>query len=131
MALDACPRYFSPYPLTESEADELAVTPGSTASQPVKIPGVHKVTARSHGRTSDLLAGGLGRAHAGERSMLWVCEMCFKYMADCNSYELHIVGFLLLFYPFLYFDGHPEIMQRETSAREKGLSTWGAHNMGS
>ncbi|KAF9466956.1 acyl-CoA N-acyltransferase [Collybia nuda] len=81
--------YFSPYPLTESEADEFAVTPG-TAAQSTKIPGVHKVTPRSHGRTSDLLAGGLGRAHAGERSMLWVCEMCFKYMADCNSYELHL-----------------------------------------
>lgn len=73
--------------------DELAVTQGSTVSQSVRIPGVQKVTARSHGRTSDLLAGGLGRAHGGEKSMLWVCEMCFKYMADNNSYELHVVCF--------------------------------------
>lgn len=101
------PRYFSPYPLTESEADELAVTPGSSVPQSTRIPGVHKVTPRSHGRTSDLLAGGLGRAHAGERSMLWVCEMCFKYMADCNSYELHLVSRLVAPHLLADLDGHP------------------------
>lgn len=88
-------RYFSPYPLTESEVDELALNqPTSTGlTQSPRIPGVHKVTARSHGRTSDLLAGGLGRTHASEKSILWVCEMCFKYMADGSSYELHVVRF--------------------------------------
>lgn len=83
-------RYFSPYPLTDAE-EEIPVTSTSSTSQP-KIPGVQKTTARSHGRTSDLLAGGLGRAHAGpEKAMLWVCQQCFKYMADGASYDLHVV----------------------------------------
>ncbi|KAF9007906.1 acyl-CoA N-acyltransferase [Cyathus striatus] len=75
--------YFSPYPLIETEIDE----PG--AANAPKIPGVARVTARSHGRTSDLLAGGLGRHGAGEKAMLWVCDFCFKYMAEPMSYEVH------------------------------------------
>ncbi|KAG5643003.1 hypothetical protein DXG03_001781 [Asterophora parasitica] len=79
--------YFSPYPLTDTELDD---PPPSSATQ---IPGVHKASARAHGRTSDLLAGGLGRNYPGsEKAMLWVCQQCFKYMADGNSYDLHIVS---------------------------------------
>ncbi|KAF5376893.1 hypothetical protein D9615_007224 [Tricholomella constricta] len=86
--------YFSPYPLTDTELDD--PPPASAASSAAgvmtpKIPGVHKATARSHGRTSDLLAGGLGRNYVGgEKAMLWVCQQCFKYMADGNSYDLHV-----------------------------------------
>lgn len=86
-------RYFSPYPLAESEADDGGAShaPASSAQAP-RIPGVHRATVRSHGRTSDLLAGGLGRTHGvGERSILWVCDRCFKYMADGLSWELHVV----------------------------------------
>ncbi|PPQ69230.1 hypothetical protein CVT25_006947 [Psilocybe cyanescens] len=79
------PWYFSPYPLTETEAEEVASASNQAA---VKIPGVARATARSHGRTSDLLAGGLLRQHSGE-SMLWVCHFCFKYMADGGPWELH------------------------------------------
>ncbi|KAF8174723.1 acyl-CoA N-acyltransferase [Pholiota molesta] len=79
------PWYFSPYPLTETEADEFIDAPAQPAT---KIPGVARATVRSHGRTSDLLAGGLLRPHTGE-SMLWVCHFCFKYMADGTPWELH------------------------------------------
>ncbi|KAG5649878.1 hypothetical protein H0H81_001670 [Sphagnurus paluster] len=81
--------YFSPYPLTETELDEPPPAPSALAGS--KIPGVSKATPRSHGRTSDLLAGGLGRNYAGgEKASLWVCQQCFKYMADGNSYDLHL-----------------------------------------
>lgn len=89
-------RYFSPYPLVENEVDDgkdKEESGGPSSRAYTKIPGVHRATARSHGRTSDLLAGGLGRTHVvGERSMLWVCEMCFKYMTDGLSWELHKVS---------------------------------------
>ncbi|KAA1468329.1 acyl-CoA N-acyltransferase [Dentipellis sp. KUC8613] len=76
--------YFSPYPLSETEPDTEPVTAE-------RIAGVARATARSHGRTSDLLAGGLGRDHAAtERSVLWVCDRCFKYMADGTSWEGHV-----------------------------------------
>ncbi|KAF8878430.1 acyl-CoA N-acyltransferase [Infundibulicybe gibba] len=84
--------YFSPYPLTETETDEAPLshnTNGTGSHGPGRIPGVNKATPRSHGRTSDLLAGGLGRTQLVEKAMLWVCEMCFKYMADGSSWELH------------------------------------------
>lgn len=86
-------RYFSPYPLTETEAEDVATTPHSHGpSSTARIPGVSRSSIRSHGRTSDLLAGGLGRSHAGpEKAMLWVCDRCFKYMAEGPSYESHIV----------------------------------------
>ncbi len=66
-------------------------TMSSTPPAPAtRIPGVTRATVRSHGRTSDLLAGGLLRPHTGE-SMLWVCHFCFKYMADGVPWELHKV----------------------------------------
>ncbi|KAH0590063.1 hypothetical protein H2248_000239 [Termitomyces sp. 'cryptogamus'] len=79
--------YFSPYPLTETEIDD----PTSSDATP-KIPGVTKATARSHGRTSDLLAGGLLRGATGpgtEKAQLWVCQQCFKYMSEWALYENH------------------------------------------
>ncbi|KAF9556339.1 acyl-CoA N-acyltransferase [Agrocybe pediades] len=79
------PWYFSPYPLMETEVEDMA---GSSGSQLPKIPGVARTTARSHGRTSDMLAGGLQRQTNGE-SMLWVCHFCFKYMVDGILWELH------------------------------------------
>ncbi|KII94412.1 hypothetical protein PLICRDRAFT_36682 [Plicaturopsis crispa FD-325 SS-3] len=85
--------YFSPYPLSETETDAPGTPNASTSSsaQTAKIPGVNRATFKSHGRTSDLLAGGLGRTHgSGERSILWVCDRCFKYMADGALWELHV-----------------------------------------
>ncbi|THV01281.1 acyl-CoA N-acyltransferase [Dendrothele bispora CBS 962.96] len=80
--------YFSPYPLTENEDHEPAQTTSSAGTP--KTAGVHKPTARSHARTADLFASGLNRSNAqGERSLLWVCDMCFKYMTDNTSWELH------------------------------------------
>ncbi|KAI0063101.1 acyl-CoA N-acyltransferase [Artomyces pyxidatus] len=77
--------YFSPYPLSETETED------PPAPAETRIAGVARATLRSHGRTSDLLAGGLGREHgSGERSVLWVCDRCFKYMADGTSWEAHI-----------------------------------------
>ncbi|KAF4584674.1 hypothetical protein EYR40_004660 [Pleurotus pulmonarius] len=46
--------YFSPYPLSEGEADDIS------------------------------------RPHtSSEKAILWVCDKCFKYMADGSSWELH------------------------------------------
>ncbi|KAI6107360.1 acyl-CoA N-acyltransferase [Pisolithus croceorrhizus] len=105
--------YFSPYPLTESELEEPATAhrdhkpPSSRASptssgampsrppkpigRPPKISGVQRTTLRSHGRTSDLLAGGLTRSHlTGEQSVLWVCDRCFKYITEGPVWEIHV-----------------------------------------
>ncbi|KAG7090604.1 hypothetical protein E1B28_009706 [Marasmius oreades] len=72
--------YFSPYPLTENEDPE----PVSTSSSSVaRIPGV------SRARAEDLFAGGLHKSHGQHRSVLWVCDMCFKYMTDGLSWESH------------------------------------------
>ncbi|KIJ68858.1 hypothetical protein HYDPIDRAFT_37281 [Hydnomerulius pinastri MD-312] len=82
--------YFSPYPLTESEVEDGSATQAGSSAPTSKIPGVNRATMRSHGRTSDLLAGGLTRSHlSGEKSILWVCERCFKYMAEGSTWELH------------------------------------------
>ncbi|KAF8555943.1 acyl-CoA N-acyltransferase [Imleria badia] len=79
--------YFSPYPLTESEAEESIPAQGRPSTPTPKTPGVNR---RPHTRTSDLLAGDFARSHpAGEKSVLWVCERCFKYMAEGSIWELH------------------------------------------
>ncbi|KAJ7363754.1 acyl-CoA N-acyltransferase [Mycena albidolilacea] len=94
--------YFSPYPLMENEESELVIGgstavnghqtpqngagPSAVASPMPKIPGVRHTTARSHARVLDLLAGGLART---EKTLLWVCEFCFKYMTDPALYEIH------------------------------------------
>ncbi|KAI0358830.1 acyl-CoA N-acyltransferase [Trametes cingulata] len=83
--------YFSPYPLTEAESDETGTPSAQAPHSASKIPGVSRSSIRSHGRTSDLLAGGLGRTHGtGQNSTLWVCDRCFKYMAEGLSWELHV-----------------------------------------
>ncbi|KAF8627298.1 hypothetical protein AX17_006343 [Amanita inopinata Kibby_2008] len=84
--------YFSPYPLTESELEDSAAPGPHKGAAGSRIPGIPRSTPRSHGRTSDLLAGGLGRQNigpGGERATLWVCDMCFKYMADGLTWEMH------------------------------------------
>ncbi|KIL62189.1 hypothetical protein M378DRAFT_187391 [Amanita muscaria Koide BX008] len=106
--------YFSPYPLTEPELEDNAASTSSLSpsNSPAfastsntrgaaqksamniagaRIPGVPRTTPRSHVRTSDLLAGGLGRQNMppGERATLWVCDMCFKYMAEGLTWEMH------------------------------------------
>ncbi|RPD59449.1 acyl-CoA N-acyltransferase [Lentinus tigrinus ALCF2SS1-6] len=83
--------YFSPYPLTESEAEDAGVPNAQAPPAPGRIPGVARSSIRSHGRTSDLFAGGLGRSHGvGQNSTLWVCDRCFKYMAEGQAWELHV-----------------------------------------
>lgn len=77
------------------EAEEEEFDPGHVGA---KIPGVARATARSHGRTSDLLAGGLLRTNTGA-STLWVCHFCFKYMSDGVPWELHKVRPLQLHLP--------------------------------
>ena len=37
----------------------------------------------------DLFAGAVNRENAG--GVLWVCDRCFKYMADGTSWEVHMV----------------------------------------
>lgn len=82
-------RYFSPYPLAELEVEESS-TPQGSSTPTLRAPGVNR---RPHVRTSDLLAGGLTRSQlTGEKSILWVCERCFKYMAEGSIWELHAVS---------------------------------------
>lgn len=102
--------YFSPYPLTESEADsEPSSTPApppavalftmSASHMPRAPPSIGsrlpRASMRAHGRTSELTAGGPGRerAHANEgkdsESVLWVCDRCFKYMTEGAVWEGH------------------------------------------
>ncbi|PFH48225.1 hypothetical protein AMATHDRAFT_6029 [Amanita thiersii Skay4041] len=99
--------YFSPYPVVEWEIDDNTSSsspfPASSSnSSPVKrgaapgpgpkTAGPSRPTPRSHGRTSDLLAGSLGRQNLGpdgELANLWVCDMCFKYMVDGSNWEMH------------------------------------------
>ena len=79
-------RYFSPYPISDEEESQHVNSSGP------RIPGVSRTTIRSHGRTSDLLAGGLHRYNSdGRKADLYVCDMCFKYMADPTSWEAHKV----------------------------------------
>ncbi|TFK86527.1 acyl-CoA N-acyltransferase [Polyporus arcularius HHB13444] len=83
--------YFSPYPLTEAEAEDAGVPNAQAPHAAARIPGVARSSIRSHGRTSDLFAGGLGRSHGvGQNSTLWVCDRCFKYMAEGLTWELHV-----------------------------------------
>lgn len=57
---------------------------------------LHRTSLRSHGRTADMLAGGLNRdisRENGQPSILWVCDRCFKYMTDGVPFEIHAVSF--------------------------------------
>jgi len=69
MYLTPYPRYFSPYPLTDGEGEDVL----------------------GHGRTMDLFAGAVNRENVG--GILWVCDRCFKYMIDGTSWEVHMVRF--------------------------------------
>jgi histone acetyltransferase HTATIP/histone acetyltransferase MYST1 len=90
-------RYFSPYPVTESESNDATSSaaprgPPTPAGPGQKVVGVSRASIRAHGRTSDLLAGGLNRSHSRlEHSVLWVCDRCFKYMTDGTLWEVHTV----------------------------------------
>lgn len=105
--------YFSPYPLMENEIEsEPSSTPAppshfalpqpsashTSRAPPTSIgPRLPRATVRSHGRTSDLFAGGLGRERThgvdGKESgsVLWVCDRCFKYMTEGTVWEGHCV----------------------------------------
>jgi hypothetical protein len=76
-------RYYSPYPPTESDADDTNASASQRAS-PFTQPGSSRVAARgTQGRTQGV----------GLKPLLWVCDRCFKYMSDGRSWELHIVRF--------------------------------------
>ncbi|KIK66011.1 hypothetical protein GYMLUDRAFT_38482 [Collybiopsis luxurians FD-317 M1] len=79
--------YFSPYPLTENEDVESVSTPQGSNVAINRVPGVTRATNRAHGRTSDMLAAGMGRRV--EKEILYVCDMCFKYMTDASTWEAH------------------------------------------
>jgi len=125
-------RYFSPYPLTETEVAEGEDLTASSSNQSLtKIPGVVRATPRSHGRTSDLLAGGLQRHNAGE-SLLWVCHFCFKYMAEGGPWELHKVCYRSLSLRFISWHWHSitEGLQDETPTWKESLPTRRSHHLG-
>jgi hypothetical protein len=107
-----------------------SAAPGSS-----RIPGVPRATPRSHVRTSDLLAGGLGRQNVGERATLWVCDMCFKYMGDGLTWEMHKVWVIRFFFIFtmrsLFTMFWIEAMYCETSSRPQSLPTRSTYDMGS
>ncbi|KAF8139710.1 acyl-CoA N-acyltransferase [Boletus edulis] len=54
--------YYSPYPLTESEAEESAPAQDRSSTPTLKTSG----------------------------SVMWVCDRCFKYMAEGSTWELHV-----------------------------------------
>ena len=144
-------RYFSPYPLTESEVEDpirdatgspgpsalpsvprgRGRPPGSASNRPPKIPGVQRTTLRSHGRTSDLLAGGLTRSHLTvDKSVLWVCERCFKYMSEGSVWEMHAVSGISDARWFRFILRAIEEMRQETSPRTEGVPARCAYDMG-
>jgi hypothetical protein len=71
--------------------DDLESSSSALQSQPTRTSGTSRTTGRPHGRTLDLLMGRLEHARGGDRALLFVCEMCFKYMTDGAAYEAHIV----------------------------------------
>ncbi|KZV95624.1 acyl-CoA N-acyltransferase [Exidia glandulosa HHB12029] len=87
--------YFSPFPMLETEGkdDETPVDPlaaARVASAPSSRPaGVIRTTLKAHGRTADIVAGGLGRDKLQGEANIWVCDRCFKYMRDSSSWEYH------------------------------------------
>ena len=107
--------YFSPYPLMEGELESepsSTPAPSSSVGPPVSSSAgakharapppsmgsrLPRASVRAHGRTSDLLASGLGRerTHGSDgkehESVLWVCDKCFKYMTDGAVWEGHCV----------------------------------------
>ncbi|KAJ8088860.1 hypothetical protein PM082_014106 [Marasmius tenuissimus] len=75
--------YFSPYPLTDSHHEDTELVSASTSN-------VNRGHTASRARASDLFAGGLYKhTGQGDKAILWVCEMCFKYMTDGPSWEAH------------------------------------------
>ena len=85
-------RYFSPYPLSEPEVDDAGTPSAKGNHSATRIPGAPRTAFHTFGRTSDLLAGGAPRTSGtGHNATLWVCDKCFKYMAEGLSWELHLV----------------------------------------
>lgn len=85
-------RYYSPYPLWETEPeDHLSIQSSSNKASP--SPGSRSaVNIRALTRASDLFIGNVGQDDVStENSILWVCDKCFKYMRDGMSFELHSV----------------------------------------
>lgn len=127
-------RYFSPYPLTETEVAEGEDMTASSSNQSLtKIPGVVRATPRSHGRTSDLLAGGLQRHNTTGESLLWVCHFCFKYMAEGGPWELHKVRYHSPSFQVLTDIGHSikERLQDETPPWKESVPTRRSYHLGS
>ncbi|KAF8531027.1 acyl-CoA N-acyltransferase [Gautieria morchelliformis] len=90
--------YFSPYPVSDIEQEEGLVPASSDPFAAARAAdrqrlhgGMSRSTHRAHGRTADLVAGGLSRdsnVPLGDTT-LWVCDRCFKYMREGVLWELH------------------------------------------
>ncbi|KZP26050.1 hypothetical protein FIBSPDRAFT_820112 [Athelia psychrophila] len=82
--------YHSPYPLSDVDVDDDSAT---TTTPAIRVAGV----GRGHGnarpqasRNNDIYVGSLGRTQViTERPLLWVCDRCFKYMADGPTWDIH------------------------------------------
>jgi hypothetical protein len=118
------PRYFSPYPLFDFEVDDLEAPPVTPQSHSARVGGVSRAGGRSRGRALDLLMGKLDRPRGAEKALLFVCEMCFKYMTDPSAYEAHTVrlAFVFLSRQVELLMSHIEILHSQTSAGEESLS---------
>lgn len=79
-----CRRYHSPYPIARDGSD---LTPSTFAPNIVddKMGRVHTrgIEAKPGDKTP--------QSASKEEGILWVCDRCFKYMADGKSWELHTV----------------------------------------
>ena len=90
--------------MSESEQEEGTITSSdpfaaARAADKQRQQGGVRTTLRAHGRTADLVAGGLGRGSAPSGyTTLWVCDRCFKYMREGVHWELHTVSSLLHMY---------------------------------
>lgn len=85
-------RYFSPYPIAELEAEQAGGNNDadtSAQSYSRRPSGAGRATIRSHPRTADLVASGQHSDSTSGESVLWVCEMCLKYMKDGTTWDLH------------------------------------------
>lgn len=124
-------RYYSPYPKGDGEPDEPLVPSHKLYDPsvlPTRITGVNRTTSRSHGRTSDLFAGGMGRTFkAGETPTLFVCDRCFKYMTDGRTWDSHMVRLMYIFVHRLA-DTSEESLQNLATAWADSLRTrWTCH----
>ncbi|KAF5328490.1 hypothetical protein D9611_014543 [Ephemerocybe angulata] len=79
--------YFSPYPLTDADIDDIPPTSALARSLDLGRPN-----QRWHGRASDLLRGTAGKTLWPDPGPLYVCDRCFKYFSESVVWEVHQRG---------------------------------------